>query len=74
MFCYSMALIIMIIGILPAPNDVHYNNMIEDPAGYLQISWEPPALASDELGFQNVSVNSRITHLSPMSQQHAKVY
>ena len=57
-----MALIIMIIGILPAPNDVHYNNMIEDPAGYLQISWEPPTLASDELGFQNVSVDSRITH------------
>ena len=49
-----------ILGILPAPNNVHYN--IEDPAGYLQISWEPPTLVSDEPGSQNVSVDSRITH------------
>ena len=59
-----MALIIMksflLIGILPAPNDVNYN--LEDPAGCLQISWEPPTLASDELGSQNVSVDFRITH------------
>ena len=61
-----MVLIIMkiFLGILPAPNNVHYNNIIEDPAGliYLQISWEPPTLASDELGSQNISVDFRITH------------
>ena len=57
-----MALMIMKIfsGILPAPHDIRYN--LKDPPEYLQISWEPPTLASDELGFQNVSVNSRITH------------
>ncbi len=50
---------LLLIGILPAPNDVHY---IEDPAGYLRILWEPPTLVSDEPGSQNVSVDSRITH------------
>ena len=40
---------------------MHY---IEDPAGYLQIFWEPPTLFSDELGSQNVSIDSRITHFS----------
>ena len=49
----------LILGILPAPNDVHY---IEDSAGHLQISWEPPTLVSDELGSQNVYIDSRITH------------
>ena len=48
------------LGILPAPNNVHY---IEDPAGHLQIHWEPPTLVSDELGSQNVKIDSRITHL-----------
>ena len=48
------------LGILPAPHDINYN--LEDPPGYLQISWEPPTLGSDEFGFQNVSINSRITH------------
>ena len=41
------------VGILPAPNDVHY---IEDPPGYLQILWEPPTLDSDELVLQNISI------------------
>jgi hypothetical protein len=50
----------IILGILPAPNDVCYN--IEDHAGCLQILWEPPTLVSDEPGSQNVSVDSRITH------------
>ena len=49
----------LILGILPAPNDVQY---VEDPAGYLQISWEPPTLVSDELGSKNVNIDSRITH------------
>ena len=49
----------LILGILPAPNDVHY---IEDPAGHLLIFWEPPTLVSDELGSQNININSRITH------------
>ena len=38
-----------LLGILPAPNYVHY---IEDPPGYLQILWEPPTLDSDELDSQ----------------------
>ena len=38
---------------------MHY---IEDPAGHLQIHWEPPTLESDELGSQNVNIDSRITH------------
>ena len=45
----------LILGILPAPNDVHY---IEDPAGHLQILWEPPTLFSDEFESQNVSINN----------------
>ena len=35
---------------------------IEDPAGHLQIFWDPPTLFSDEPGSQNVSIDSRITH------------
>ena len=52
----------LIIGILPAPNDVHYN--IKDPPGYLQILWEPPILDSDELDLQNISIrrDARIIH------------
>ena len=46
----------LILGILPAPNNVRYS---EDPAGYLQIFWEPPSLVSNS---QNVSVDSKITH------------
>ena len=51
----------LIIGILPAPNDVHY---IEDPSGYLQILWEPPTLDSDEFDLQNISIrrDTRIIH------------
>ena len=50
------------VGILPAPNDVHYN--IEDPPGYLQIFWELPTLDSDELDLQNISIkrDTRIIH------------
>ena len=48
-----------ILGILPAPNAVHY---IEDPAGYFKVHWEPPTLVSDEFDSQNVSIDSRITH------------
>ena len=46
---------------LPAPNNVRYN---QDPAGYLQILWEPPTLVPDILGSQNVGIDSwtRITH------------
>ncbi len=44
----------LVLGILPAPNDVHYN--IEDPPGYLQILWEPPTLDSDELDSQSVNI------------------
>jgi hypothetical protein len=51
-----------ILGILPAPNKVQCN--IEDPAGYLRISWEPPTLVSDEPGSQNVSVDCMITHFN----------
>ena len=43
----------LVLGILPAPNDVHY---IEDPPGYLQILWEPPTLESDELDSRNNSI------------------
>ena len=48
-----------ILGNLPAPNNIQYS---EDPAGYLQIFWEPPTLVSDKLGSQNVRIDSRITH------------
>ena len=49
------------VGILPAPNNVHY---IEDPPGYLQILWEPPTLDSDELDLQNINIrrDARIIH------------
>ena len=52
---------LLYVGILPAPNDVHY---IEDPPGYLLILWEPPTLDSDELGLQNISIrrDARIIH------------
>ena len=43
----------LILGVLPAPNHVHY---IEDPTGNLQILWEPPTLDSDELNLQNISI------------------
>ena len=53
----------LILGILPAPNNVQYS---EDPAGHQQIIlfWEPPTLVSDELnrGSQNVRIDSKITH------------
>ena len=47
----------LILGILPAPNNVHY--IIEEPAGHLKILWEPPTLFSDEFDHdsQNVSIN-----------------
>ena len=48
-----------ILGILPAPKNVQYS---EDPAGHIQIFWEPPILVSNKLGSQNVSIDSRITH------------
>ena len=48
-----------ILGILPAPRNVQFS---EDPAGYLQIFWEPPTLISDELGSSNIRIDSRITH------------
>ena len=48
-----------ILGNLPAPNNIQYS---EDPAGYLQIFWEPPTLVSDKFGSQNVRIDSRITH------------
>ena len=37
---------------------------IEDPSGYLQISWEPPTLDSDQLDSQNISSkrDARIIH------------
>ena len=46
------------VGILPAPNDVHY---IEDPPGYLQMLWKPPTLDSDS---ENISIrrDARIIH------------
>ena len=46
----------LVLGMLPAPNDVHYNIDSEDPQGYLQIFWEPPILDSDELNLQNISI------------------
>ena len=46
----------LVLGVLPAPNDVHY---IEDPPGYLQILWEPLTLDSDELDSQNNSITIR---------------
>ena len=49
----------LILGILPAPNNVQYD---KDPAGHLQIFWEPPTLVSDKLGSQNVRIDSKITH------------
>ena len=49
----------IILGILPAPKNVHFS---EDPAGHLQIFWEPPTLVSDERGSQNVRIDSKITH------------
>ena len=49
----------IILGILPAPKNIQYS---EDPAGHLQIFWEPPTLVSDKLGSRNISIDSRITH------------
>ena len=49
----------IILGILPAPNNTQYS---EDPTGYLQIFWEPPTLAYDKLGSQNVRIDSKISH------------
>ena len=43
----------LILGVLPAPNHVHY---IEDPTGNLQILWEPLTLDSDELDSKNISI------------------
>ena len=43
----------IILGILPAPNDVHYT---ADLPGCLQILWEPPTLDSDKLDLQNISI------------------
>ena len=54
----SINFLLIIIGTLPAPNNVQ---LIEDPAGHLQILWEPPNL-TDELNSQNVSIDSRIAH------------
>ena len=42
-----------------------YIRLNQDPTRQLQIIWEPPNLFSqskDDLGFQNVSIDSRITH------------
>ena len=57
----------LVLGILPAPNNVHYNNIIiDDPPGYLQILWEPPILDSDELDSQKFNTtikrDARIIH------------
>ena len=49
----------MIIGILPAPNHVRYND--QSPTGQLQIMWEPPTLLSNKFNLQ-ISVDPRITH------------
>ena len=56
-----MVSIIKFLGILPAPNNIQYS---EEPAGHLQIFWEPPTLVSNELGSQNdiVRIDSRIIH------------
>ena len=53
----------LVLGNLPAPNDVHYNN-IEDPPGYLPIFWEPPTLDSDQLLSQSITISrdARIFH------------
>ena len=45
-----------LLGILPVPKHVQYS---KDPAGHLEIFWEPPTLVSDS---QNISIDSRITH------------
>ena len=45
----------LVLGLLPPPNDVHYI-IIEDPAGCLQILWEPPTLVFDQLDFQNINI------------------
>ena len=53
------------LGILPAPNNVHYRDTLnQDPTRRLQIIWEPPNLvfSQDEPGSQNVSIDSRITN------------
>ena len=49
------------VGILPAPNDVHY---IEDSPGYLQTLWGPPIIEPNELDLQNISIrrDARIIH------------
>ena len=44
----------LVLGILPAPIDVHY---IKNSPGYVQILWEPPILDfQDELDLQNASI------------------
>ena len=60
MTIFSYSLIGLILGTLPAPNDVLY---IEGPGEYLQILWEPPTLDSDELDSQNISIR-RDTRIS----------
>ena len=58
---FISCMILQVLGILPAPNDVH---CIEDLPGYLQILWEPPNLDSDVLDLQNISIrrDARIIH------------
>ena len=46
----------LILGILPAPNNIRYSE------GHQQIFWEPPTIASDKFGSQNIRIDSRITH------------
>ena len=60
-FCNSTH-VDLVSGILPAPNDVHYN--IEYLSGYLQILWEPPTLDSDQLLSQSITISrdARILH------------
>ena len=53
------------LGILPAPNNVTVTvQYSEDPAGHLEILWEPPILDYDQLVLQNISImkDSRIIH------------
>ena len=66
------------VGILPAPNNVHY---IEDPPGYLQILWEPPTLDSDEFDSQNyisikryARINSYTIYITTEESTTVQVY
>ena len=49
----------IVLGNLPAPKNIQFS---EDPAGHLQMFWEPPTLISDEHGSQNVKIDFKITY------------